>query len=409
MASWRDNLRPASFKGIPFEVLTDETPFGRRSVIHEFPYRDEAEAEDLGRKYRHLKVEAVIKPGADYMARRDALMKVIEQESTPGVLIHPYLGEHWVMPGDCSVTHSSSEGGWCHLSLEFIQVAKANKQPAQSTDTTYVALSSIDDLHAQAQTDLASGFTIASQPSFVTTAATDLIGQVQSTISDAAKTLTGYGAGLNSFVAQGLAIKRDALKLAETPVSLASQLSGLIQGLFSIAATPQALLGVLEPLMSFGGNLLAVGRTTPARMRQADNQDVIVQFIQRTAAAEAVKAVAATTFSSYEDAIAARIKLDDAMDTLAINAADLAQDDTYAALETARQAMIADVTARGGSLQHLYGFTPQASIPAVILAYRLFSDIDSLEDNFADLVERNGIIHPGFVPGGQTLEVLTDG
>jgi prophage DNA circulation protein len=409
MASWRDNYRPASYKGVPFEVLGDELPFGRRNVEHEYPLRDEADGEDLGKKNRRYSFEAVIKPGADFMARRDALIAVVEGDPTPGFLIHPYYGQKYVQPGPCTVTHHASEGGWCRLRLEFAEVAQGKTQPAQSIDTTFVALSAVDDLNSQAQTDLVAGLSIEGQPAFVATAATSLIGQAQAAISGAAATLTGFGQPLDSFVAQALAIKGNLLGLATAPLVLGAQLSTLLQGLSQIAATPQALLGVLQPLLSFGADLLPIDTSTAARTQQAANQHALVNFVQRSAAACAVQAVANTTFASYEEATTARDALDDTMDTLSIAAADAFEDDAFAVLEAARQAMIADVTARGGSLQHLYSFTPAGTVPALLLASRLFVDIANLEDNFADIVARNGIVNPGFVPGGRALEVLTDG
>ena len=409
MASWTDNYRPASFRGVAFEVLSDERPFGRRNIVHEYPLRDDADGEDLGRLVRKFTIEGAILPGADYMARRDAFIAAVEGQGSPGFLIHPYYGQKYVQPGKCSVTHHSAEGGWCRLRLEFTEVSQGITQPAQTLDTGYAALSAVDTLTSQAQFDLVAGMSVKNQPAFVTSAATDLIAKAQTAISGAAATLTGYGQPLDSFVSQALAIKGNLVGLAAAPTELAAQLSGLMQGLSQIAATPQALLGVLQPLMSFGADLLPVNASTTPRVQQAANQTAIVNFVQRTAAANAVAAMAATAFTSYNDAVTARDSLDDALDTLSIAAADAFDDDAFAAIEAVRQAMVADVTARGGSLQSLYSFTPAGTIPALLLAARLFSEIADLEDNWADLVTRNGIVHPGFVPGGQPLEVLTDG
>ena len=52
--SWREKLRPASFRGVPFKVVDDKTPVGRRVVVHEYPRRDSSYPEDNGKKTRML-------------------------------------------------------------------------------------------------------------------------------------------------------------------------------------------------------------------------------------------------------------------------------------------------------------------------------------------------------------------
>jgi len=66
--------------------------------------------------------------------------------------------------------------------------------------------------------------------------------------------------------------------------------------------------------------------------------------------------------------------------------------------------VIQDVTARGGSLAHLYAYTPAQTEPALVIAQRLYGD----PTRAGEIVARNAVIHPLFVPGGQALEVLGD-
>ncbi|REF28617.1 prophage DNA circulation protein [Xenorhabdus cabanillasii] len=48
---WAEHLHPASFRGVPFAVISGESVFGRRQAVHEYPYRDTAWIEDLGRVF----------------------------------------------------------------------------------------------------------------------------------------------------------------------------------------------------------------------------------------------------------------------------------------------------------------------------------------------------------------------
>lgn len=82
MGSWRDSLQAASFRGVPFEVMADSVPVGRRVQVHEFVQRDTPYAEDLGRATRPFAVKAFV-CGDDCLALRDALLAVLD-EPGPG-------------------------------------------------------------------------------------------------------------------------------------------------------------------------------------------------------------------------------------------------------------------------------------------------------------------------------------
>jgi prophage DNA circulation protein len=88
--SWRDDLRPASWRGIDFGVLTAEGRFGRRTVVHEYAYRDAVWVEDLGRGPRRLQLLGFL-VGDDVAAQQEAMIEAAEQEGA-GELVHPQLG-----------------------------------------------------------------------------------------------------------------------------------------------------------------------------------------------------------------------------------------------------------------------------------------------------------------------------
>ena len=117
--SWAQAYRGASFRGVPFQVVGHEGDFGRRTVTHEYPLRDKPYVEDLGRKARTLKIEALV-IGADYMAARDRLLAAIEQPG-PGRLVHPYLGELQVSVLGVTLRESTAQGGMAGLSFECVE------------------------------------------------------------------------------------------------------------------------------------------------------------------------------------------------------------------------------------------------------------------------------------------------
>ena len=72
------------------------------------------------------------------------------------------------------------------------------------------------------------------------------------------------------------------------------------------------------------------------------------------------------------------------------------------ALGALRLAMVQDVTARGGSMARLFLYRPKAVEPALVLAYRIYGDAG----RDAEIVTRNRVARPGFVPAGAPLELL---
>ena len=130
--AWRDDLRPASFRGVPFAVASTDGEIGRRTVVHQYPKRDIPYAEDLGRKPREFTLEA-INLGLDYMAARDKLIIALEQPGA-GELVHPYRGRLSVAIVSARLTESTDQGGAAFFSLTFTESGE-NLHPATKTDT----------------------------------------------------------------------------------------------------------------------------------------------------------------------------------------------------------------------------------------------------------------------------------
>ena len=94
--SWRDQLKDASFRGVPFFVDASSWSAGRNTVIHEFVQRDKPFVEDLGRKTRQFKIDAWVcaHPSNDFnpWPQRDSLIAAFETAGI-GTFVHPYYGE----------------------------------------------------------------------------------------------------------------------------------------------------------------------------------------------------------------------------------------------------------------------------------------------------------------------------
>ncbi|WP_329610990.1 DNA circularization protein [Pseudomonas sp. KNUC1026] len=115
--TWRERLLPASFRSVQFLIENTSVPIGRKVQLHQYPKRDEAFAEPMGKVARVHKVTAYV-IGPDCFAQRDKLLDALEAEGE-GTLVHPWLGRMAVTVGVGSMKHSRAEGGMVSFELEF--------------------------------------------------------------------------------------------------------------------------------------------------------------------------------------------------------------------------------------------------------------------------------------------------
>jgi prophage DNA circulation protein len=145
-----------------------------------------------------------------------------------------------------------------------------------------------------------------------------------------------------------------------------------------------------------------IAGVTPSRVQMAINQVSLIDLIRRMALAQLAQAVASSTYSTVAAAEAAR---DDVASRLDLEM-QLTQDDTvYQDMAALRVAVIQQVNATIATLPAISTITLPAAIPALVLAHRLYDD-PSWD---ADIIARNDVVHPGFVPGGVPLQVLSNG
>jgi prophage DNA circulation protein len=151
---WKDTLRPASFRGIPFVVLAGEGHFGRKTVLHPYPYRDTVWAEDIGRAARLINVTGFL-VGDDVIAQRERMIAAAE---TPGEaeLIHPTLGRltvAMVVPMRCAEQWDKGR----YFEIAFALVEAGERQfPSVQTSTGDAVKASCDAADLAAGEDFAS-------------------------------------------------------------------------------------------------------------------------------------------------------------------------------------------------------------------------------------------------------------
>lgn len=394
--AWRDRLQPGKFRDASFLIDADDTTLGRRTVLHEYPLRSVPYAEDLGRRAREHAIECYV-IGAEYMEARDALMRALDAEGS-GTLVHPYLGVLKVAVKDARKRESTAEGGMARFTITFVEAGE-NIQPLAAPATGDVVGRNVEGSRTAVKTVFDKVYTVDKKPQFVTEAAKALLDGVLKSIGDAVKsfpTLPGPAADF----AKELDGAADVLETTmRAPGDLSSMLLGRYAALRLLHGSPIDRLRALRQLFDHGSAAAPVMATTPARATTKVNQDAILALTQRSAVIEAVQASSEIEYATVEDVQGVRDELTGELDAhMAV-----ADDESYSALFDLRTAMVADLDARGHSAAHLVAYTPVGTEPALVVAHRLYGDATRA----TEIVTRNRLRHPGFVPGGEPLQVLS--
>ncbi|HEY1136568.1 MAG TPA: DNA circularization N-terminal domain-containing protein [Xanthomonadaceae bacterium] len=397
--SWREQLLPASFRGVRFNVRRNGFQFGRKTVVHEYPLRDTPYVEDLGRRARTMRIDAIIL-GDDYRATRDALIEAIEA-SGPGKLVHPYYGELTVSLDDspASIDESDDMGGAAVISFSVVESGEA-RFPAATAATSDQVAAKADVAATVAGEGVAGGLSVAGMPAFVSASVME---QIDRSLRLVEVALSAATAGDLRSAALGLisGVRPELLSLLSSPANLFGRLRGIYEtargaftpdsGLSSFVRASRDLVPVTLPAVP----------TTPQRVVERVACTLFDDTMRTLTVCQAAICAASVIFPDYSTAIETRDRLVDELDRVSEATTD---DRLHQALADLRAAVVRDINQRAAELARVVAYVPADTVPALVVAYRLYS----VADRDDEIVSRNRISHPGFVPGGVALEVLDD-
>jgi prophage DNA circulation protein len=357
--SWTDQLRAASFRGVPFETLGSSFAGGRRTVVHEIPDADRAVTEDTGRKPRAVTFDAfVIGDGA--AVRVAALIAALE-ESGPGRLVHPIHGDLVVMVTDYQQTDAWADGDAVSFALSFVE----------SGDLDFFApltiggglLSSVDAALSLAQEIFSRLWQVAGLADFVVDSAVDAVAGVLQEIDD----VVSGGLGDATEAASIIIDVRDTIEaLPDTVEELAaSTITDIIARVGDVEALLQLALGAGEEAPTYTG--------TPSQTAAARNAYQARRLQTRAAVCEAARIVQNADLDDYDTAIGWR---DTIATRIQAECDELTEDDADAldVLRDLKTAVVEDVTRRAALLPRATVYTPAAVVSSIALAHRLYAD-----------------------------------
>lgn len=404
--AWKDKLQPASFRGVPFHVVSEEGAFGRRNQLHEYPGRDKPLVEDLGRSARDFTVSGFL-IGADYLDQRDRLLEALETKGS-GTLVHPWYGEMTVSvkePG--RVSHSNENGGMCSITVSFIESGELSF-PSASSSHGKQTLSAADNMQSVCTNDFAKNFSIDGHPSFVLDDAVKVFSQNLGLLESGTAGMGGMlSSPLSGVRSAGRSLMPDAFGLADTVFSLFNRSSSVVQGLGNIFGgggssarnrdSVRALVN-LSSAYNTRANVEVPTGISPSRAQVAANNAALNNLFSNAVLVQAAGMTAVMDLPVYDDAVDIRKGVTSALDTQSLAAAD----DVYIAMQDLRTKVHSDVTARLANSARMTTIEPRGRMPALVLAYDRYENVD----RESEIVGLNGIRRPGFVPM-QPIKVLS--
>lgn len=357
--SWRDELRPASFRGVPFEMIDLSGEEGRRFVADETPETDAlAPTNDLGRIRPRFRVRAFV-VGDDYLDRRDRLLAALNAFG-PGELVHPWRGRIRVQVGAVSWAHGPGHGA-CTVEWDCVL---AGGEPL--TVVTPIPASQITD-----QAALASAAAL----------------EMYEDAADAGDPLMPDFDGT---------VVVPELELIESMVGVDAVGRALADTLDDVDDW-RRLLAYVQSAVAYAWRSLGTpsGEATAAAV--SDAQDAIrLQCLVRVA----VLASEAT----YTSADQAEEAMSEVADEIGGWLGDIDDRELFVALTDLRTALVDTLTASANRLPRKRTINIPVPRPAIVIAFDLYG-ARRLAAREAEIVELNAIGHPGLVVGD--IEVLS--
>jgi prophage DNA circulation protein len=410
--SWKDRLQVASLGGVSFLAQTSRFTVGRRNVVIELPNREQPEHEDMGRRARRCSLTAFI-VGDDYDLDRAALVAVLESRG-PHKFVHPWWGESLVIvedPGEFEETVERGRG--VSVSLTLVEAGAQTKVTATVLPSAVMATAITAAIDAAAA-DFVDKYAVGLGDSFAQAAAA--IGEVNDEIDK-----------VNNKIAAAMGIADGVLAAMDEAKELATELIGSPADLFDtlkgLLSAVTGLLGLTDGIdEEFPGQANKIATdTAQAAAQQHGAVDVTAEPpypggpIEPTTEAS-TKAVGKAVRTLSLVGVADRFRTlapesgaaaTEALDVLGglveqLLADETTSDDLAAALTDLRAATQQQLGALVGSLPTTTTYTPPGSVPALLLAWQLHGD----PTRDLEIVARNGVLDPNFVPGGAPLEIL---
>ncbi|TCK36730.1 prophage DNA circulation protein [Paraburkholderia sp. BL8N3] len=438
-SGWDYRLARASYGDIPFAVDSGHSVAGRRYAIHEYPFRDVGWVEDLGKLPSrweldgYLVEDSLIYGGGPVKQQRDAMYALVTAGGAH-TLVHPSFGS---MPDIvCLKAEFSDDRAGRAIGVQFtFMKAGLRAYPASDTSTgdqslnaaSLTGIAALKDFVRTTATKIAIGAAVVQQAistavgwyQFAVALVNDgkrIIGSVSTLFGNFGRLFgganSGYAGGANpqasrtttandllsaasaareTVAVAGVALQEAAANPADSE-ALGAAVQTFVEAVAATANDPADAVRIISELAQFNpGPVLTPG---PFGAAMQGMEDATSALFRRYALAQLAVTLTSYQPSSQDDADAVMTAAASLFDAEISIAGDAGDDESYQALRQTRQAVVADMAARGADLSVIANFSFQASLPSLALANRIYRDAA----REPGLVQQIDPRHPAFCP-----------
>jgi len=234
----------------------------------------------------------------------------------------------------------------------------------------------------------------------VTDSAEEKIQAFTDVVNGQAKKINGVTEKLADYTYQIRNMQADIRDIAQTPNRVAQNFVTTLNNFLAILPggslqMKSALTGVSE----YGVDFDTSNSLTSSRLAESENsralRDLSFELVVGLLAGEATDRV----YESYEDAETDRNQVLDLIDTILNRTLD---DNVYSGFYRLKHELVKAVPNPDQDLPRIVGIEYTAQMPSLVVAYDLYEALD-LEK---DLVERNAVSNPGFMPANREIKAL---
>lgn len=394
--AWITQYRQASFRNVKFFINAHDYTGGKRLAVHELPQRDEPYTQNLGRKVRKFSLTAYVL-GSDYFSQRNALLIECERGGR-GLLVHPYLGSLLVNLENFRLRETTAEGRMARFTLDFIEAGEF-KFPekvvnAESSITTArgLALQAINDWFITI-------YSLARKPWNVVQNTRANISVGTAAINNAKRviqTVPEFKDAVSDALSDVVSLSRSAVELADTTIN--------IMGFGTLSSDEHFRADAINARIQFEGLKKLFNYQVVTTTGTADDENDPAQLYGAMLGYSALVVAAGLTgvmeYDSLEDA---QEIVGDIIEQIDIILLTIGLDDTIAtSLKDLQKVIVESIGLKGIDLSRLTSIILNISLPALVVSYGLYGTIDQEQD----IIDRNKIGNPGFVPAGKEVEVL---
>lgn len=223
--AWKDSLLDASFRGVVFDCISTDDEVARATAEHSYPYKNGGNIEDFGNEPRAISIQAIFF-GDNYEAALKTFVTALDMLGS-GDFVHPIFGSFKAqVVGSYKISHSADNVDQASVSVQF----KQDSSEALFFNRTLPIQKAAAIAQALNTARAAAGNVLQAEVAKISLA----------TRLDALR--ASMTSALNGFRSQVVAVITSGLDMIAYPLSFASDIGALVNGIVDLRGFNTAAL-----------------------------------------------------------------------------------------------------------------------------------------------------------------------